>query len=1508
MARRVWTAVWPWLRRVLIGIGGLMVAALFVAIGFVIFLHTDSGRNWVKGKVETALSDELRGEVRIGRLTGSVFSNLTLHNVEVTDEAGTRVIEVDKLSVDYSVWALLDKRVVVDSAHVLGARVRVRQFADGTINLAKLLKKKEKKPDDDKDDDSGGGGWKVHVGTLTVEAGSATLDRPNQPTQHIDRIGLDVRGVGLVGADVSTDSVSLDATWREQSVTANVRGVAAVVGGTVVGKVKVDAVDGERTLGTLDISDVDVSTDLKRVALALAVDIDRDAAKRLPGELATKWRGDISIDGRIQRYTPSEPIDVDLNGFVAGAPVSLIAAIVPEDKHAWMSTVVTGFDPSSALLGSPVGAVNVRVDADVRGKDLASLKARYTVDTDGAVDTIELRGLALAGDASAGRTQFNGVLDSEQGSGNVSGEVDYLARPVEVLQLLVTGYVGEFRRLLPEGKLRGSAWVSLKAKGNVDALDVKGTARLRRIRHGTNWVPAARANFRVTGSVKAPVVNATLTAARVRAGKDWFQAVSVRGRSLDKKGKKIAVTMSAGTKGTTNSLSAGATVNLGEKTNVQLGWMRGRVRGLTWKSTRGAAISLSKDGNVRVSGVRLASRAGTVRVDGTLYGGLRIVVKRLTIAELARALELPKPHPRGVVELVARVRKSGKRFLGSAQGSVGGFALAAGRPEVAGDFNATLGWKKATLVSNLSGAGIGKLHIDANARPPYRNTDVAAWKRFGSRAVRSAELSLTKINLRGAQAFLGKTTRLAGGLVSGKLSLGAGAAGATGKITARHIRFVGSTERAHGTFDVIAKAGRLTLLSNVDGRIVGKLHADVQVHVPLDLLDVNRWKRLQEYSVISAKFTARNLDLRRMRKLVPSMPKMRGIVTATTKTSAHAHTTVVTAQVRRLRNTRTAGRPVDADLRATIGLTSTQVALETRVRRVPVSNTTGTVAAGFQTLRTGGVDGLKQAVVKLKSTLKGLPLRLVADALDLEQRRRISGAMGASLKVSGTALQPIVSAQADFSGAKIDKVSFSTFDVRANLGAKSATASATARQAEGGMLSAVVTMRRTGKRPVQGAITSKKFDLRFLRGLERGDDPRYSGIGGLADIKLTLAGTVESPQVTGDVDVLKGTLRVRKLAPLHDGTVNVTVTRNKLTAKLNALSGSGSVNGSLVGRIRNRKLTGIDGNVRTRKFPFVTSNRYKFKVDSRTKLKARPGKGMWNVEADVLSATVRLPGFSKERSLHSIDSLDDVEYIDGKRLSKKKPENVISLADLKEARPWLRVKVRAPETIRLRSDLVQATATADLVVTLVGGAIVIQGTARTTRGRVEILDRRYDIRTAKLTFDGQVPSNPRVAVKISHAFDSLTLYTELTGRATDINPPRFTSDPGGYDRSTLLGFFLGRDPDKDTTDDSPLQDKAVSLASNFIAGQVQKYVKELLPIDVLKVEVDDASSGASAVTVGKWINDDLFIAYKYSPVADENSNINEAQVEYRIFKRWSLEGTYGDNGKGGIDILWIRRY
>jgi autotransporter translocation and assembly factor TamB len=86
-------------------------------------------------------------------------------------------------------------------------------------------------------------------------------------------------------------------------------------------------------------------------------------------------------------------------------------------------------------------------------------------------------------------------------------------------------------------------------------------------------------------------------------------------------------------------------------------------------------------------------------------------------------------------------------------------------------------------------------------------------------------------------------------------------------------------------------------------------------------------------------------------------------------------------------------------------------------------------------------------------------------------------------------------------------------------------------------------------------------------------------------------------------------------------------------------------------------------------------------------------------------------------------------------------------------------------------------------------------------------------------------------------------------------------------------------------------------------------MKKSLPvdIDVLRYECASATSSA-AVLVGTWITHTLFLAYRQHLEARPDENTGEGEIEYWIRRRLVLEGTVGDRGYSGLDLLWRRRW
>jgi len=91
--------------------------------------------------------------------------------------------------------------------------------------------------------------------------------------------------------------------------------------------------------------------------------------------------------------------------------------------------------------------------------------------------------------------------------------------------------------------------------------------------------------------------------------------------------------------------------------------------------------------------------------------------------------------------------------------------------------------------------------------------------------------------------------------------------------------------------------------------------------------------------------------------------------------------------------------------------------------------------------------------------------------------------------------------------------------------------------------------------------------------------------------------------------------------------------------------------------------------------------------------------------------------------------------------------------------------------------------------------------------------------------------------------------------------------------------------------------------------RVRAPIRRGLPVDFDVLRYGSASATQSAaVTVGTWITDTLFLAYRRHLEARPDENMGEGEVEYWIRRRLVLEAVAGDRGRNGLDLLWRRRW
>src|SRR4029453_8923272 len=114
-------------------VGVLLVALTFIAS------QTPWFRDWIRRAIVREAKQYLNGELTIGQLSGNLFFGVSLSDVAV-DVSGDRVIAVKTLGVDYSIFHLISKGIVVDKIVLTAPSVHARRDQGGW-NLGALVKK-----------------------------------------------------------------------------------------------------------------------------------------------------------------------------------------------------------------------------------------------------------------------------------------------------------------------------------------------------------------------------------------------------------------------------------------------------------------------------------------------------------------------------------------------------------------------------------------------------------------------------------------------------------------------------------------------------------------------------------------------------------------------------------------------------------------------------------------------------------------------------------------------------------------------------------------------------------------------------------------------------------------------------------------------------------------------------------------------------------------------------------------------------------------------------------------------------------------------------------------------------------------------------------------------------------------------------------------------------------------------------------------------------------------------
>ncbi|MGQ0764561.1 MAG: translocation/assembly module TamB domain-containing protein [Gemmatimonadota bacterium] len=124
---------------VMVSAGILLAFGAIVAISIALATRTEWGREQIRSYVEGILNESMRGKVHLGRISGTLFTGITVDSFSLAEPDDSLFIATGQITVSFDPRDLIDRRILVRQMSIARPVVRIREDSTGTWNLRKLF-------------------------------------------------------------------------------------------------------------------------------------------------------------------------------------------------------------------------------------------------------------------------------------------------------------------------------------------------------------------------------------------------------------------------------------------------------------------------------------------------------------------------------------------------------------------------------------------------------------------------------------------------------------------------------------------------------------------------------------------------------------------------------------------------------------------------------------------------------------------------------------------------------------------------------------------------------------------------------------------------------------------------------------------------------------------------------------------------------------------------------------------------------------------------------------------------------------------------------------------------------------------------------------------------------------------------------------------------------------------------------------------------------------------------
>jgi autotransporter translocation and assembly factor TamB len=1472
---------WRWTRRILLGLAGLLVVA--IAAG-VIVIHTDFGREVIRKQVQATLDDTFVGGATLGKIEGSPFGEIVLRDLVINGPDHEPAIKVGTLHLELDLLPLLSHRarlavVVAEDVDVILAR-----DANGAFRIKDLLKPAPKST------------WSVEIPKLALHRGHVALDLG---TEIANLDGIEIFGAAHVPYGKPLEAnVSVRAMWRERAAgvgvdavlrsfegVLSIPSVTAMVGGVTVAAFAVRVATGT---GRAPVIDGSVFVNAPAIAvkqLAPGIELPEDVAVAVTASSMSPWtnlsvvgmagatpvRAMLSAD--VERRRAMGVIssgDLDITKLTKGKAIGHGAGIVIFDallnapgELPTATGIVTAWGDFRDVPDAHVAIAFTSAGGDAQtivGFANPGTRAMFAAAVQKSGDAITLERSSLIArtrdpaKASGGKAPVHGSLQV-----NLAAKGALTPRP----NLAITGKV--------DGKnLRMNDLSVSSLKLAIDARQLPNQ-------------PLGRAELEMVGIVRADMQLGKLTATAANRPDGKVQ-VSVRSRP---KQDPWLIELDA----------LVTPPRTGQVTIVDL--QRHHVRagaGQDWTGTSGH-IEIGPE-RIEVRDLRSASSGGTIAVAGTLDRagrGAGDIVAKVDATDIS--LDNLNVAYRGKVNAHVAVQRTANRWTGDVTVKVAGVSV--DPRTLTFDADARISARDGSLLvaANASSLKLGAAKLELDVHAPRDLTDVAAWRRLARSAIDKGHIALERIDLGALANLVGKPGELSGRL-DGDIRLTSTTSGGAvfvRDLMAPALRGTGGVSADLQISQTAPDELAPSLVARIDG--IGGIRANARIGIPDRVFDPAAWRALGRGALRSASLRVDRVALD------PGLfdrfnitTQLRGQLSIAAEVSEAAKSAQLSILVEQLRGDPIA-QPVDLQFVAAIDDKAASAMLSIHSKTVTLLDLKAKLPVTVDQLL-ANPKAVRDLPLDLTAAIPQTP---AAALLAVFGRNEITGGtIQGDVVVAGTLGAPTVKLTVEGRALAVPPGGggkpVRTIDSLSITGTWDGTTGKVVVDGvqQQGSLGIVAEGSPKALAMATVALKAKDFDLAPLLAFAPG--PAGGGAGRL-DANLTVTGLdPRTSKLVGELHLTDARVPIAPaVGTLRSAKIDLIAGPRDMKVDVTGKLGGGTVTVKGAFGIEGASATRGDATITLRKVSPIGTVEPIIDADVTAKVHREPDK--WVADLVVKNGNVKVPEDRGEK-LKEVGAPTDMVFASGEQITRRPMTKQVP------KRPAIVVNVQILAT-HVQSEEINTVIKGKVTLTADADSVGIVGSIEAERGDVDLFGRRYQVDRAAAYFDGT--TDPLLDLQITHDFPEVTTTTIVRGR---LSKPELmmSSDPSTFSQGQLLGFLLGGEPGGDTTG-ATTRDMAAGAGTSFVANKLGGYVRKVLPvdIDVLRYEAATATQSA-AVTVGTWVTRSLFLAYRRHLAARYDENTGEGQLEYWLSRRVSVEGTAGDRGYAGVDLLWRKRY